>query len=119
MLGYQTNNLMGKVITKLIRQGKLTHLGPDFPPFYSRHSSSTPDIVLGNNKTKHNIAINPGPLTESNHIPIIITLTLKAITKKIPTMPNVKQADWNNFTEEIRREMTNNIPQEHDERGNR
>lgn len=58
-----------------------------------------PDLVLGNSKILHNTSITPGPITTSDHIPIIMTITAKAITKPIPATLNTKQANWTQFKE--------------------
>ncbi len=103
--GYQNTNQVGRSLERLINNGKLTFMGPQFSTFHDRRSSTTPDIALGNNKTMHNITIDPGPLTESDHIPLIITLTTSAITNAIPPKPIYNKANWDLFTTTVEREM--------------
>lgn len=62
--------------------------------------------MLSNNNTLRNIVLNPGPLTEADHIPIIMSITAKAITKHIPPILDLRKAQWEQFKEEI----SNNIP---------
>lgn len=45
----------------------------------------------------HNITIEPGPVTLSDHIPVIVTLTRKALSKEIPPTLNMKNVDWEKF----------------------
>ncbi len=92
---------------RLILQGSVIHHGPDFPTFYGHRSRTTPDLVLSNNKVHHNITITPGPLTESDHLPIIMTITDKAIMKNIPPILKMKGAQWDTFKEEINSNIAN------------
>ena len=55
------SNNVGKALMMMIDNNKLKHIGPDFPTFYSYNTSTTPDIILTNNKTYHNLQIHPGP----------------------------------------------------------
>lgn len=89
ILGYNSSNQVGKGLERFLRSGKLIHPGPQFPTFYSRTSSTTLDIVLSINKAIHNLTIDPGPITESDHTPVIVKLTTNAITKTIPPTLNI------------------------------
>lgn len=55
----------------------------------------------------HNIIIGPGFITESDHIPIIIKLTTKAVTRTKHPTPDLSRANWNRFSEQITNEMEN------------
>ena len=105
--GHNTTNRVGKGLERFINKGSLTHLGPEFGTYHDHRSSTTPDIVLGNNKIIHNISIDPGPLTESDHLPIIITLTSKAITTPIPPRPDINKANWESFSNIVEEHMNN------------
>lgn len=100
-------NQVGNHLERLINQGNLQHLGPGFPTFFGLTRGTTPDIVLSNNKIHHNITMTPGPITQSDHLPIIMTISAKAITKTVPPILDSKRAQWNSFKEEV----TNNISQ--------
>lgn len=91
--GHNNLNRVGKGLEKFFDKGTLTHMGPDFTTYHDRRCSSTPDVVLGNNKVLHNITINAGPITESDHLPMIITLSSKAITNPTLPRPNTNRAD--------------------------
>lgn len=101
-LNYNRENRVGKGLNRFLIRGSLIYLGPNFPTFYGRATATSSDIILGNNKIVHNITIIPGPLTTSDHIPIIMEITTKAITKPITPKLNMKKANWENFTEEVK-----------------
>lgn len=42
-----------------------------------------------------------GPITPSDNLPIIFTLTTKAITKTLPPRVNYDKANWGEFQEEV------------------
>ena len=117
-LGNRNCNQVGKNIDRFLTQGKLIHLGPNFPTFHSPNSSTTPDIVLANNKVFHNIELTPGPLTLSDHLPIIMKITSKAILK--PTVPTLQfgKANWEEFEEEIENKIQEEtLPDNLDQQG--
>lgn len=55
----------------------------------------------------HNITVEPGPITLSDHIPMIITLTTKVVNKKISMTLDMRKANWNSFRDQIERNMKN------------
>lgn len=100
-LDHGNNNPAGELINQMIRTGNTIHIGPDFKTYITPRASGTPDIVLTNNKINHNIQLIPGPLTTSDHIPIIIKVSASPI--QIPVTPrlNFKKANWQNFSNEL------------------
>lgn len=94
LLGDTRDTNVGRGLARFMNQGKLLHLGPNFATYRDRNAETKPDIVLANDKTFHNAEIEQGPLTTSDHIPIIITITAKATTETIEETPNMKQANW-------------------------
>lgn len=96
LIGSRGNNTVGKGLELFIQQGKLLHLGPHFPTYLERGSATTPDLVLSNNKIHHNIHLRHGPVT-SDHIPVIVAITSKAITQPPTSKYNLKRAHWKNF----------------------
>lgn len=88
-----------------IKKGKAFHLGPNFPTYFCYNSTSSPDIAIANNKTIHNITINPGPLTTSDHIPMIITLTTETVTIPMLSTYNMWKANWSTIKEEVHHKM--------------
>lgn len=98
VLNYNDCNNVGKAIKKLIDNKKLNYQGPHFHTFFSSNNTSTPDIILTNNKTYHNMEIKPGPTTSSDHIPILIKITTHAIKTTTAPIPNYNAANWEMFT---------------------
>ena len=96
-LGNSNNNIAGNQIKKLIDRKHAIHVGPDFPTFITHRSKSSPDIILTNRAVFHNILAVPGPLTPSDHIPIIFKISTNPIMLKIPKRPSFKAANWNNY----------------------
>lgn len=109
-LGNRNRNAVGLGLYRFFNDNKLSHLGPNFPTFLNNDNGTTPDIILSNHKAYHNMKIQPGPLTSSDHIPIIVHITANAI--KEPTISRFvyKNADWELFKEMVER----NSPSEED-----
>ena len=101
------SNNVGNAIQMLIDRNKLVHIGPNFPTFYSHNSNSTPDIILTNNNTYHNINITQGPTTPSDHLPIIIKLTAQATHTVTTPVYNTNKANWDKFKTQIERTNSN------------
>lgn len=104
-LNHNNNNPAGEQINQLIRRGNTYHIGPHFKTYITPRSSGTPDIILTNNNFHHNLHIQPGPLTSSDHLPIIITVSTSPI--QIPVAPRLdfRHANWENFNNDL-----SNIP---------
>lgn len=96
-LGYRSTNIKGKTIHHLIRQRTINHIGPNFPTYYSHNSATTPDIILTNFRTYHNFHVTQGPLTNSDNIPVILTVSASPIQTPIPPRPSFTQANWEGF----------------------
>lgn len=101
LLGNRNSNIVGKQLARLITDTTLRFLGPHFPTFHSLHSSTTPDIALSNLAAYHNILFTPGPLTTSDHTPIIATISTAPVYVPIPPRPNFTLANWNQFKQEL------------------
>ncbi len=102
ILNNNDSNNVGKAIKKLIDKGNLCYKGPNFHTFFGSNHTSTPDIILTNHKTYHDMDIKPGPTTSSDHIPVIIKITTQAITTSIEPIPNYNLANWETFTQDIK-----------------
>ena len=97
IFGHNDNNPIGRNIKTLIDMDKCRHVGPDFPTLLRHNSTTSPDIVLTNNRAFQNIDIRPGPMTPSDHIPMIATITCNPIPIKIKPRHQFHRADWTNF----------------------
>ena len=96
---------------RIINQGVATHMGPDIRMWIGPRGIGTPDIVLGNQNMHMNSSITQGPLTSSDHIPMIIRLSTKAITiSKRPTL-SYQKVNWENFQRAVEPNMTRSTPQ--------
>ena len=97
LFGYRRANRVGSELARLIACGEWTHLGPPFKTFYGYRSATTPDIVLCNRHAHLNFHMAPGPLTSSDHVPVILTLSTNPIA--IPTAPrhDYANANWDDF----------------------
>ena len=102
-LGHKDSNAVGRNLDLLLTTDKLRHIGPNFPTFLTYRSTTSPDIVLTNKKDFYNYHIKPGPLTPSDHIPIIITLSCNPIQIPIKPRLQIAKADWDGY----RRDLTN------------
>ena len=100
-LGSTGSNPIGTSITTLIKSNHLQHLGPNFPTLIRGTGTTKPDIVLGNNKTYHNVHLTEGPFTTSDHMPIIAKITAHPI--QIPIQPRLQydKADWDKYKEKL------------------
>ncbi len=80
--GNRDINKVGKSLVSLIIQGKMIHLGPHFPTYFSRNSSTNPEM-FSNKHHYLNSTCEPDEITTSDHLPIIFKLsTTPFITEK-------------------------------------
>ncbi len=96
-LGYTHSNTKGRQLNTLIQNRLIQHIGPEFPTYYTHRRGTTPDIILTNHRTYHNTHTISGPLTTSDHIPIIFTISTATILIPSPTRPNYSKANWETF----------------------
>ena len=83
----------------------ITHIGPEFDTFISARGKGRPDIIIGNRNAHHNFIIQQGPLTTSDHIPIVFTLSTSPIMIPQKETHNINRADWDLFKNEINEQM--------------
>ena len=107
IFGYTRSNDKGKIIKELIDRNIANYLGPDFPTLVGR--STKPDMILSNRHGFRNIAIEPGVITTSDHIPIKIKLFTKAILKDIQPRKNYSKTNWTRYKEIIEEKITNSL----------
>lgn len=101
MFNHRSTNPSGRMLYDMVREGHLSHLGPDFQTFIGENGSGTPDIVVSNSRDIHNIQIRPGKLTTSDHLPVIVTLSSSPIQVPAPLRYNLHQANWEAFQEDL------------------
>ena len=73
------------------------HIGHDFNTRVGQNGISKPDIILKNRSAFLNFAIREGNLTTSDHIPIMFTLSTKAIVVGNSRRNMYKQTNWEAF----------------------
>lgn len=112
-LGYRTTNTKGRQIHHLIHNRTLQHIGPHFPTYIAHNTATTPDIILTNFRTYHNTYITQGPLTSSDHFPIHLTISTKPIQIPSPLRPQFKNANWENFQNNLKDKHSNTQPPNH------
>lgn len=99
ILGYTNNNIKGNTINRWVNQGRIRILGPDFVTMTTKFTPGSPDVALSNRHHHMNYNIQPGSLTTSDHLPMIIKLSTKPIMKNILAKPNLIRANWELFQE--------------------
>ena len=95
-------NSIGDALNDLYIQNKFHHIGPYFTTYHQTNCATTPDIVLGNHRTFHNIHLTPGPVTSSDHIPIIAKITANPIQIPIRPRKQFAKTDWDKFSDELK-----------------
>jgi len=96
-LGHSSTNKTGQNLTTLIDQNKCKVIGPDFPTYLNYRSATTPDIAISNLNAFHNVHFAPGPMTPSDHIPIIATISTNPIQIPIRPRRSFHRADWTGY----------------------
>ena len=101
VFGYRSQNVNGTGLHQLLVEGRIDHLGPNFSTYVGYQGSGRPDLVLSNGRTHHCHHITPGPVTTSDHLPIIMDISCDAITIPAPARYVYKRADWPAYTNAI------------------
>ena len=96
-LGHSNTNTTGQNVMKLISTYGARHIGPNFPTFIGHCALTTPDIILSNSLTYHNTHIEQGPLTCSDHLPIVFTISTTPIIIPAPKRLDTKRANWEEY----------------------
>lgn len=101
ILGHTHNNNRGRHLYTLIQENKCQHIGPHFTTWMNHNRATAPDIVLKNNRAFHNIHLQPGPITPSDHIPIIATISTAPIQIPITPRKSFHRANWELYRQEL------------------
>ena len=99
--GYSRKNRNGRILNNLIQRNLASYLGPEFKTWIHPTNTGTPDIILGNRKIHLNVSITQGPVTTSDHIPIIVKISTKPIMTPSKKHLQIKKADWVKFKRSI------------------
>lgn len=101
VFGNNNCNQIGNALNNIIQTGKLIHHGPDFGTFLTHQNTTTPDKIFTNNKAFLNTYARPGPLTGSDHLPIIYTISTSPIQIEIPERLKMCTADWISYRTDL------------------
>ncbi|KAG0717813.1 hypothetical protein GWK47_053682 [Chionoecetes opilio] len=96
-LGYRLTNQIGRELVAYLRRQTAKHIGPHFPTYYGPLSATSPDIVLSNAANFLYHSLTPGPLTTSDHIPIILGISTSPIPIYVPKSFAFDRTDWDAF----------------------
>ena len=92
--GYSNNNLRGKQVATLINANKCKHIGPFFDTRITANTTRKPDIALTNKQAHLNTYLKAGPLTPSDHLPIIMKISTSPIQKPITPRLQFSKTRW-------------------------
>lgn len=109
IFGHNNNNNVGNALHTIINSGKLMHLGPQFKTFTGHRSLTTPDRVFCNNQATLNYHLQQGPITSSDHIPIVMKLSTSPIQIPIKERYVMNQANWLGFKYDVEQLRTYNL----------
>ena len=104
--GYSSENAVGRALNGLIEDGRVEKLGPHFSTYVGYQGSGRPDLVLTNGRQHHCHLISPGPVTTSDHLPIILDISSDAITIPAPRRYVYRRANWPSFTKAVEEATT-------------
>ncbi len=103
--GNKDKNTMGKSLINLIDQGKMIHIGPCFLTYHSHNAPTNPDQVFSNRHHYLNCICEPGEITTSDHLPIILKLTTIPFITEKPMVYKTSKVNWDLFQEKIDSEI--------------
>ena len=94
---YSSNDFKGTQLVKFINDDRIRHIGPFFKTRTTATTRRSPDIALTNNRSYHNTYLRPGPLTPSDHLPIIAIISSDPIQIPINPRPQFSKTDWTKY----------------------
>ena len=95
---HRDSNMTGRQLNDLLLLTDSHHIGPYFPTFLKPNSATSPDIIVTNKYLTINTHSRPGPMTASDHLPIVLTVSTDPILIPIKPRPSYKQADWDGYS---------------------
>ena len=110
-LGYQHSNNVGNSLYRLINGGLLTYLGPEFKTYIRSNVTGKPDILLGNINLYHNISSQQGPMTTSDHLPVILTISERPIAVQVQKQYDYRRTNWEQFRSDCENSLNNHSHQ--------
>ena len=92
----QTNNA-GEKLAELMEMYGWNHIGPHFNTFHNLQGSGNPEKVMAYQSTILNWRIQRGSEIETDHTPIILTISTNPIKIRTTARVNYNLADWQLF----------------------
>lgn len=100
-LGHTRNNIFGNEIHRLTSRNLIQFLGPDFNTFLRGRLHGKPDVLFCNRFHNLNYALTQGPLSTSDHIPVVLKLSTRPILVAATPRPNLTQVNWDIFKDSL------------------
>ena len=99
-----TTNPYGRVVyNEWLRQGRLSRIGPPSGTYHTvRGHLTKPDIILTNNHTYHYAHTSTLPFNVSDHAPMCLEISARAIKIPCPEFELTAKADWKRYQELIK-----------------
>lgn len=94
ILGHNSNNPVRRNMNTLLNDDGCRHIGPQFPTTMTHNIRTFRNIALINNQTFHKVRLQPGPMTSSDHILIITTISGNPIAIPVNPRRQLRKADW-------------------------
>ena len=107
--GQTHNNIAGDILNDFVARGVINKTGPEFKTVINPRGSGNPDIILQNNNCFHHTSSTPGPITTSDHIPIIFEISSSPQLKPAAPRLQVHKAKWEPFKQLLMNEPLINI----------
>ncbi len=105
-LGTKSTNTVGRDLIQYLRHRTARHIGPQFPTYYGPLTATSPDIILTNSNNFLFHSIIPGPLTSSDHIPVIMDISTSPILTPTTASYVLHRTDWDAFQSDHDLQMT-------------
>ena len=94
-----TNNYGAVLYNEWLRRGRFKRLGPSIGTFRNKRGNLTkPDIALSNSQSYHHAHCTTLPFNVSDHAPICLEISARAIKIPCPEFELNAKADWEQFT---------------------
>ena len=99
---HTTTNNLGRQLYSFYTRKRLQFLGPDFDTFFAPGRTGRPDLVLANRAANiFHSHLAPGPLSGSDHIPVILTVSVNPILIPATSRFLYKNVDWYSYKQTL------------------
>ena len=91
------NNPKGKHMETINRLGRINPRGPTFTTFIGGNYTTKHDKVFTNQSFYYSLHLKQGPVTTSDHLPIIAIISSNPLQILIKTRFSYRTANWEDF----------------------